>query len=356
MRQDQVYGFTDRILARGLGPRGLFLRVSDSDFLIVQPDLSRLAGQAACLRYLREILNHFLGDAHLASDGVLQVTRIASGVLDARLVDVEAAERAADEEAQTDVPAAAELVGQPVAAPAAARQRVDQWSPFVSTDGRHLRVSATLEPVYELKGFSRIGFRMIRRVIATRTGEDLSSQAIAELSAADLLRVDLATIARGLQRVEADGAGERQLSLIIPLSYASLSSVRGRAELIQPLSEASRLVQCGVICEILDIEGVPTGALYAAVSLIKPFALRVVGRIIAPGPRGVAGLKGAGLQALSIECPSFRSDVEISAWAAHAVRNAQRVARSSMIDGVTSARRAGELAALGVTHVSLQGV
>ena len=76
---------------------------------------------------------------------------------------------------------------------------LDRWSPFVSTDGRQLRVSATLEPVYELKGFTRIGFRMIRRVIAIANGRGLSSQAIAELSAADLLRVDLATIARGMR-------------------------------------------------------------------------------------------------------------------------------------------------------------
>lgn len=39
------------------------------------------------------------------------------------------------------------------------RWSVDHWTPFVAADGRLLQVSAALEPVYELKAFTRIGFR-----------------------------------------------------------------------------------------------------------------------------------------------------------------------------------------------------
>lgn len=352
LRQEQVYGFTQRVLERGLGPRGLFLRVSGTDFLIVQPDLSRLAGQAACLRYLREILEHFLGDSHLAITGVLQVTRIAPGAVDARQVDVAAVESAADEVGMGARASAQESLLDVVPAPP--RRSVDQWSPFVSADGRQLRVSATLEPVYELKGFTRIGFRMIRRVIVVRTGEELPPAAIADLSATDQLRIDLATIARGIDRVQADNSGEQQLSLVVPLSYTSLSSVRGRAGLIQPLREAGRFVKCGVICEICDVEGVPAGALLSAVAMIKPFALLVVGRLAQAEGAILARLKGAGLRALSIECPEGLGDSEFTAWAARTVRAAKRAAPSVMVYGVSSERRAGELGLLGATHVSLR--
>lgn len=355
LRQDQVYSFAERVLQRGLGSRGLYLRVSGTDFLIVQPDQSRLAGQAACLRYMREILLHFLGDTHLAYGGVLQVTRIGLGAIDAKQVDMRAAElaeaKAAGEEGAAPELAIGDLAAAANAQPA--RRSVDRWSPFVSVDGRQLRVSATLEPVYELKGFTRIGFRLIRRVIVTRTREELSVTAVAELSASDLLRVDLATIARGMDRVQADGEGEKQLSLIIPLSYASLASHRGRAELVQPLREADRHVTCGVICEICDIEGVPSGGLLSAVSLIKPFTLLVVGHLIHPTIQTLSRLKGAGLRALSIECPRGLSDAEFSAWAIRAVRPAKRVAGSVMVYSVESARRAGELGLIGATHVSL---
>lgn len=352
LRQDQVLGFAERIIQRGVGPRGLILRVSSTDLLIVQPDLGRIAGQAACVRYLREILLHFLGDAHLADQGVLQVTRIVFGAIEARQVDVTARECA-----EVEAEAAAQSSGAN-AAPTAdtsapPRPSVDRWSPFVAADGRQIRVSATLEPVYELKGFTRIGFRMIRRVIITRNDEALSPTAIAELSAADRLRIDLATIARGLDRVLVDSDGERQLSLIVPLSFTSLSSARGRSELVQPLQEAGRHVACGVICEICDIEGVPSGVLFSAVALIKPFALLVVGRLADVTPSVVAQLGGAGLRALSVECPRGLSDAEFVSWSARTLRGAKRVARSVMVYGVESARRAGELGLLGATHVSL---
>jgi hypothetical protein len=60
-KRDQVYGFTDQVLERGVGTDGVYLRVSETDFFIVHPDLSRLAGQTACLRYLREVLKPYPG-------------------------------------------------------------------------------------------------------------------------------------------------------------------------------------------------------------------------------------------------------------------------------------------------------
>ena len=93
-RKGQVFDFTEQVLQRSLGPRGVHLRVSDSDYFIIHPALGRLAGQAACLRYLREILNHFLGDANQAAKGVLQVNRVNGGRLEASEVDALRAEAA----------------------------------------------------------------------------------------------------------------------------------------------------------------------------------------------------------------------------------------------------------------------
>ncbi len=87
LRRDQVYDFARRTLERGVGDNGVFLRVSPTDFFIVHPELSRLGGQAACLRYLREVLEHFLGESHMAASGVLQVTKITHGRLEAEQMD-----------------------------------------------------------------------------------------------------------------------------------------------------------------------------------------------------------------------------------------------------------------------------
>jgi hypothetical protein len=352
MRKDQVFDFAERVLERGVGPGGFYLRVSDTDFFIVHPELGRLAGQAACLRYLREVLNHFLGDAGMAAAGVLQVSQISKGRLEAQPVDAAKADEGEAAGVHGDDIEAVRLPAwkEGEAAPSA---RLNQWTPFVANDGRQLRISATLEPVYELKGFTRIGFRMIRRVIVVATGEELTNQQAAALSAGDLLKADLATITRGIDRLKAESAGEKQLSLIVPISFSSLSSQRGRTELTAPLKEAGGLVKLGVICEILDIEGVPAGALLAATALVRPFSLLVVGRLSGPSPTSIARLAGAGLQALSFECPKGLGDAEFMGWAHAVIIPARKAARSVLIYGAGSPQRAGALVSLGASHVSL---
>lgn len=350
VRKDQVYSFVERVMERGLGDQGLSLRVSETDFFVVQPDLGRFAGQMACLRYLREILHHFLGSDELAAGGVMQVTKISDGRLEGKPVDPTKAQAAIT--AGEDTPPAGPQTAKGARAEPDAKGGANGGTAFISNDGRQLRVSAKLEPVYELKNFSRIGFRMIRRVIVIRTGEELTPKEIATLSAADLLRVDMATIMRGIDRLKSEGAGE-QLSLIVPLSFSSLSSQRGRTELINPLKEAGGLVKLGVICEICDIDGVPPGALLAATSLVRPFSVLVVGRLNHPSPNVVTRLRDAGLQALSFECPPNLGEAEFIGWATGAIRAAKAGARSVLVYKVASPARAGALSSMGATHMSL---
>lgn len=343
-RQDQVYDFTTRVLERGVGAQGFFHRVSATNFFIVQPDLGRIGGQAACLRYLREVLNHFLGEDSMAASGVLQVTRLEKGRLEAQKIDARA-----ESHVETHEP-------EPASGPSAetaSEAPLDRWTPFVAADGRQLRVTATLQPVFELKGFTRIGFRMIRRVVSTQTQEELSPHHVAMLSTGDLLRVDLATIARGVGRLRAEQADEQQLSLIVPLSFVSLASQNGRAEFVKQLKEAGGLVRLGVICEICDIEGVPPGALLAATSLVRPFALLVVGRLGTATRATINQLQGSGLNALSFDCPDGLGDAEFIGWATQTIAAAKRIAKSVLVYRVGSHRRAATLASLGATHMSL---
>lgn len=230
---------------------------------------------------------------------------------------------------------------------------VDPCAPFLTADGRELRVSATLDPVFEAKGFGRIGFRLIRRVMSIRyNGEDeLTAPQVMQLSTAELLRVDLATIARGVDRLRSDAA--QQPCLIVPVSYTSLASMKGRNELVAELKAAGSLVKLGVICEILDVDGVPPSVLMSTVSLVKPFALLVVGRLADTNPKAILRLEGIGLQALSFECPKDVNDAEFQAWAVATLTAAKRVARSVLVYGAGTPARGGILAALGASHVGV---
>ena len=353
-RRDEVFAFADAVLARCLGARGVHVRVSDSDYFIIHPSFGRLAGQAACLGYLREILDHFLGRAEHAVRDILQVTRIGKSRLETRPVDalkVEALAKLAALDVGPDGPGslAAYREDSDPTSPV-----VNRWTPFVAADGRTFRISATLEPVYELKGFTRIGFRMIRRVIVVATGEKLTQQQVSALATADLLRADLATITRGIDRLKADAAGEKMLSLIVPISFSSLASQRGRAELIEPVREAANLVKLGVICEIHDIEGVPQSALLAVTGLVRPLSLLVVGHMTGPTAGAFGRIAGSGFQALSFECPQAGvGDAEFLGWAGSTVAAARKAAKSVLVYGAGSMARAGALASFGATHVSI---
>lgn len=354
-RREAVYDMTERVLERKLGPNGYFVRVSETDFLVAQPDLGPFGAQASCLRSLGEILKHFLGSASHHDLRVRRVSRISDDGIIAVPIDPKAAVQGDHREAQ-EAEAAAKLAAMQAQANAdATLLSPERWSPFIGAHGRKVRVSCRLEPVFELKNSSRIGYRLNRSVVDVATDEALSKAEVSNLSRADHLRIDMATIARGLARVESSSETEQALSLIIPVSYVTLSHQQGRQMLAQAFARARQAVLKGVLCEVCDIEGVPQVALLSAVSLIKPWSLFVIGHLCDAMPRPEAGMKDAGIQALSFNCPiNLDGDAEFLGWAREAVRSANKVTRSAMIYGCT-ARRMAMAGMMGATHASVGG-
>jgi len=365
-RRQAVYDYTERTLERAVGDQGHYLRVSEADFLIVMPYERRHGAQVRCLRYLRMVLTRFLGEARPVDLVVREVTKIAKTALEAvrvDLPDIAAAEQESVHRAdpmEPPVPAPAPAAAAPAApqvAPPAAEQpvsaSVDRWSPFVASNGCRVRVSCVLEPIFELRTYGRIGNRIARSVIRMGEEEVLTPAELQNLSRADIQRIDLATIARGLDRLRAEANGERQLSLIIPVSYISLSHRAGRAALADLLREAKALVQAGVIVEVCDIEGVPQAALLEATSLIRPYCIFLIGRLNDAPYNALGNLQNAGLSGVSFDAPQIVGDAEFMGWTKAAVHAAKRVAKSVIIYRLGSTRQAGMAALLGASHASL---
>ena len=345
VRRDRVYDHAQQSLRRALGPHGFFLRVSETDFLVAQPGIGRVAGQALCLYCLREVLTYFLGEALLADIMVHEVTSIEDGRISAQTLDAQAVEA----EALTLPPVAP---AQPVT-PTSGLMSQDRWTPFVAHDGQRLRASCQLEPVFQLKTYGRIGYRMRRRIVTLPAERPLSRADQHKLTAADIERIDFATLARGLNRLEQEGDGERQPSLILPVSFATLSSKRGRAMLAEFFRAAQASVQRGLICEVCDIEGVPPSTLLAVTSLMRPFCLFIVGRLAAPPVNGLGALQDAGLQGVSIECPpGLESDGAFDSFAKMITAAAKPVVRAVMIYGVAGPRQAAIASLHGASHAS----
>lgn len=339
-RQEQVFHHVERTLTRHLEGGGFFQRVSPTDYLVVQPALARFSGQVSCLTYLRELLQHFLGGAAPEAIDVLEVTSLSGGRIFAAEIDRAYAVAAAKTE--------------PPVLPEPDDSLATPWNPFVAADGRTLRVSCRLEPVFELKTFTQIGFRIARRVLRMPGEIELSAQEQRNLTTADIEKVDLATIARGVSRLKSEQGNAKHPTLFLPVSYTTLSSQRGRGPLIARFKEATQGVEKGLICEINDIEGVPGSALAAVTVLIKPFCVIVVGKLREAPGRPPEDLRGVRLQGVAFEAgPHPLEPGEFSAWAGRAVSNARRITRSVIIHGLSGPEYLGLAGLAGATHASL---
>lgn len=349
LRREQVHAHVDTVLARQLGAEGYHLRISHTDVLVCHPELGRFAGQAACLRYLREILSHFLGEETLPDCTLHEVLSISGGCVEARRIDPRAL-RSADDlpDAEAPSPATRRSAGAEPTSPA-----TDRWAPFLAADGRRVRVSCGLEPVFELKGYGRIGFRVARRILPGDSEIPLSPAELGKFSRADLLRVDIASIARGLDRLAADRLGQRQPSLIIPVSLASLSSTEGRAQIVAALRTANRFVQRGLICELSEVEGVPASTLISATAVVRPFSLFVIARLHGTTAPDSSILRGCGIQGLSVECPSDLDEHGLLDWGRPRVAAFRRITKSVLVYRANSSRQLAMAAQLGATHASM---
>jgi hypothetical protein len=340
-RRTEVYDRAGRVLAKRLAIEDAFLRISETDFLLAQR-APRPAAEEKAVRALGEIVGHFLGetepeDLRLFTVSRVGPTRVLCTPLDASAVLARADERTArDDPANTDI-----LAG-------------ERWAPFFTTDGRKVRPSCVLEPVFEIAGRHRIGYRLRRKLVDVASGEPLSFAQQHSLTRADTLRIDRATLARGIERLNSAVDGEAALSLIMPVSYFSLTHPEAGAQLSRMFARARHAVSAGVICEIYDIEGISQSALAVAVALVKPWSLFVTGHLTEEHPRATAAMKAAGIQVLSFTAPrAMESDAEFIGWLSPALRGARKVGRSVMVYGCHSQRRMALAGVLGATHASL---
>lgn len=339
-RRELVHQHAERTLQRYLAGAGTFLRISETDYVIIHAGTDRTTAQVLCINAMRETLTHFLGEALIGDLVVHEVTRVtAEGVFGERIdaAAVQAMDVLAPSMSEPDL-----------------RGPVDQWTPFVASDGRRVRVSCQLEPVFQLKTSERIGYRMARRILAMPSETPLTPAERRNLARADIERVDFATLARGLDRLRNTPDGARQPTLIVPVSYTTLSSARARPLILEFFRAAQATVQHGLIGEVCDIDGVPPSALQSAVAAIRPYCLFAVGQITEVSVSNLRSLREAMLQGVTIECPSHgESEAEFIGWTQALIKAARPKLRSVIAYRLASWRSAAIAGALGVTHASL---
>jgi hypothetical protein len=171
-RRPHVERYVERTLADQLRHGGMFVQVSETDYLVCQPDLDEGAGHLACLRSLRTIMHHFLGGSSQAPAGVMAVTAVDQAGVEASPLSADSllAAEARDDLAQRR---AAELAR--------------AMAPFVASDGRRIQVSCVLQPVLELRRQTTIGYRLAPDVALASTGAKLTPADFQGLAGVDIL-------------------------------------------------------------------------------------------------------------------------------------------------------------------------
>ncbi len=100
----------------------------------------------------------------------------------------------------------------------------------------------------------------------------------------------------------------------------------------------------------------PPSALLTAISLIRPFCMRVLAAVVEPKPTTLQPLRGLGLDGVSMDCPTNLGDAEFLGWVRAASRATRPVAPTLFLYRVASLQRGGLASLAGATHVSLASV
>lgn len=338
-RQEIVREHCNKVFRRELGVDALFEWVSDSTVMVAQPSCIDFVGQAKCFGCLKEILEHFLGESKLPDLVVHTVTSLSSTEIVGQRLDAErvmlAARRQPPQRRDTTA-------------------RTHQSSPFLTSAGRRVRVSCQLEPLIQLKSCSRIGFRASRRVIDVQTEAQLTAVEVGNFSRSDILQVDAAAIGRGLERLRREVNGARTPTLIIPISYSSLSYQEGFSTIVELLKESASEIQHGAICEITDYETAPAGALSSALSVLRPYCAHVVGRgeTVRPGAMGHSNEREI-VSGVGYECPPVSDEATFIDWAKGVLLVNGRARPNRLLFQVSDLRMVALAAALGASHASL---
>lgn len=333
----RVEKFVQRHLARELQEAEPFLQVSRTDILIARPGAERAAALVAGLRDLRQILHHFLGSSARALEGVYEVIAVRGDRVEARPVD-RAALAANEQQAELERERAEDLA------------RATET--FMASHGRMVRVSCDLQPLVNLQKDAVIGLRLTQRVNSGADDVQLPPAALASFAGVDRQRVDWATVVHGLSQLRE--RGEKAPTLVLSMSYASLSSQRGRTDMLELLRQARERATHGVICEVSGVEGAPYAQLQEAIAIIRPMSLFVVGKIDNPAHVVWSQLKGVGLRGVGFDCPIADGRAEFLGWANATVARARAVAASVLLYRIPSRDLVGPLAEAGATHATLK--
>lgn len=338
-KRDMVWEAALQHIKRRIGPDDLCAQVGDAEAVIaVAGDANR--AQSLGLAILQELLIHFLGEARPSDLRLNRVMWIDGQEIGCEPLTRESVPQVAAEP-RSFAPPSEPLAAHP------------DWS-ALSMTGRAARLDERLaiEPVVSLRNHLTAAHRVGVTITDKRGAGRLDSAALSTLAPAELLALDSAVVDFALAQPASGGP------LVLPLSFQTLSTSRGRALLLHRGGGEDALAARRPIIEITGLDHAPQGRLTEVVSLVAPACRSVIaqvdGRLEATRVRWAARLQalaGCRLGGVSVDF-GIRSEVSVQRLAA-LVGAAREIAPLAFVFHVPDGTALGEVSAAGFTHAGL---
>lgn len=345
-KRGDVWTYVELKLNEHLDRLDMRARISDSEFLIAMNNDQGLAAQATSVRILEDVLTHLLGAASPMDLGIRSVIGVEGGEAVCRPIDasVVLAARARRDSARSPVRVAVDPADETRRTPVA----------FTTAGGAALRVDFTLEHVVNLRRNVTTAVRIEPMVTHLASGRQASARALTKLSDRDVAFIDESTLkyaavfARSAQ-------GPNTPELILPASFRTLGTQRGRDLLTGTAGLSLGLLRGGIQIELVDItRGTPAGRLLEVVGLLRALTRGVIARV-PPDKEALRVLRDARLAGLALDASDLSGEAAKIAMDIMAFgRDARGLAPMTILQGLPQEGYFAAAETAGLTHASLR--
>jgi hypothetical protein len=278
MRQDSVREFIERQFQKYFPPTDHLMRLDDVNFLVVQPSESGFGAQTRALKLLGEVLKFFLGAGAGRDVKLSRVTRIGPEGVETTQVEVSEADLSRLE--TLDWNALSSAGGGTEAATHARGGSFEAAGPVLSTietdrkdNGTALRGDGDyeamfrIEPIWSIKQRAVVSYRL-RPSIFELQGDQMVAAETANITARDLVRLDLIVLAESA-RVFHDNGADTRFVLHVPIHHASLGTAASRQLVLAALERLQPVASSSIVVVLTGLEsGAPNSQIVALTSAL----------------------------------------------------------------------------------------
>jgi hypothetical protein len=303
-KREQVTAFVERAFSRLSQPGDFIVTLNDSEFLAVQPSVSRTTALGISANILKETLAFFLGAAAREDLRLFQVMSFTNGELNVKPLDAGHILDGGDAEPWTGSGGSEDSV--------AARDSLAPVSEDLDwVETRRMRLTSPPNLELDLAITPEPTWNVGARVVASfllRPSMWLTEGALPEraVTCGELTPTLASEVAIGGLNFAADLIKSGvQVALHAPLPWNAITYSTTRYRLLHALRDMPAQVRRFLILEITELSaGLPQSRLTEQVSMLAPYCRAVLAR--APSDaHDVRAWRGCGLSGVTLDCQSF---------------------------------------------------